>query len=153
MKAVVHGEGEGHGPQQRQNDQEKRPHGVDGQRCRLEERFQKRPECLTDFLTELIPGSLGIHPGNRHEVFRLPAQFVKPFVELFITDKIGFFQIAEHRLTLQFILLCLVFFQIERLSIDQMRCGIADGRQQAVQRPQYEGREGHDAQPQHKGPQ
>jgi len=74
----------------------------------------------------LIPGSFGIHPGNRHKVFGLPAQFVKPFVELFVTDKIGFLRIAEHRLTLQFILLCLVFLQIERLSIDQMRCGIAD---------------------------
>ena len=44
--------------------------------------------------------------------------FVKPFVELFITDKIGFFRIAEHRLTLQFILLCLRFFEIELLSIN-----------------------------------
>ena len=120
----------------------------------MKQQFQKVVNKFHEPLLGLIGGTLGIHPRNRHGIFRTDnAHFLYLLVELFVGNQISRLGIPEVGFLLQLVPLGSKFCKVPLLLVYHHLRSLHYGRENGIHRTQYDCREEHDAKAQDKGAQ
>ncbi len=150
VEPVVHGEGERQRPQNREHDQKECSKRVDRKTRGIEQQLEKVAHQLPKPHLHVVPRSLAPHADDLAQV--RDAELGEFLVVGFVVHQPRL-ALAHPCFVFQIVFLLLVCPQIHRLPLQDGVRALHHGRHDGVDRPQYDGREEHDAQTNGKRPQ